>query len=51
MDKPEGKRPFARTRPRWEDNIKINLQKVGLGVWTGLIWHSTGTDGGILRMW
>ena len=29
--KPEGKRPLGRTRLRWEDNIKINLQKVGGG--------------------
>jgi hypothetical protein len=24
--KPEDKRPFGRTRRRWEDNIKMNLQ-------------------------
>jgi hypothetical protein len=28
---PEGKRPLGRPRRRWEDNIKINLQKVGGG--------------------
>jgi hypothetical protein len=28
--KPEGKRP--RPRRRWEDNIKMDLQEVGLGV-------------------
>jgi hypothetical protein len=27
--KPEGKRPLGRTRRRWEDNIKMDLQKVG----------------------
>jgi len=32
--RPEGKRP----RRRWEDNIKVYLQEVGLGVWNGLIW-------------
>jgi hypothetical protein len=26
--KPEGKRPLGRPKLRWEDNIKINLQKV-----------------------
>ena len=26
----EGKRPFGRTGSRWEDNIKINLQDMGL---------------------
>ena len=29
VGKPEGKRPFGRPRPRWEDNIKIDLQEVG----------------------
>jgi hypothetical protein len=27
--KPEGKRPLGRPRHRWEDNIKMALQKVG----------------------
>jgi hypothetical protein len=27
--KPEGERPLGRARHRWEDNIKIDLQKVG----------------------
>ena len=31
MGKPEGKRPLGRTRRRWEDNIKIDLQEVGGG--------------------
>jgi len=30
--KPEGKRSLGRTRRRWQDNIKIDLQKVGCGV-------------------
>jgi hypothetical protein len=25
---PEGKRPLVRSRPRWEDNIKIDIQEV-----------------------
>jgi len=35
MGKPEGKRPLERTRPRWEDNIKMDLQEVG---WGGMDW-------------
>ena len=31
VGKPEGKRPFGRTRRRWEDNIKMDLQEVGSG--------------------
>jgi hypothetical protein len=29
MGKAEGKRPLARPRRRWEDNIKMDLQEVG----------------------
>ena len=29
MGKPEGKRPLGRPRHRWEDNIKMDLRKVG----------------------
>jgi hypothetical protein len=29
VGKPEAKRPFARPRRRWEDNIKLDLQEVG----------------------
>jgi hypothetical protein len=29
VGKPEGKRPLERTRQRWEDNIKMDLQQVG----------------------
>ena len=31
VEKPEGKRPLGRPRRRWEDNIKMDLQKVGRG--------------------
>ena len=37
MGKPEGKRVLVRIRSRWEDNIKMDLQYVGWGAWTGLI--------------
>jgi hypothetical protein len=29
MGKPEGKSPLGRPRRRWEDNIKMDPQKVG----------------------
>jgi hypothetical protein len=29
VEKSEGRRPLERTRRRWENNIKINLQEVG----------------------
>jgi hypothetical protein len=31
VGKPEVKRPLVRTRLRWEDNIKMELQEVGCG--------------------
>ena len=44
---PEGKRPLERPRCRWEDNIKMALQKVGCGCmdWVELAqdrgrWHA-----------
>jgi len=31
VGKPEGKRPLGRPIRRWEDNINMDLQKVGCG--------------------
>jgi hypothetical protein len=30
VGKPEGKRQLERPRRRWEDNIKMDLQRVGM---------------------
>jgi hypothetical protein len=35
MRKPEVKRPLDRPRPRWEDNVMMDLQEVGRG---GMDW-------------
>jgi hypothetical protein len=32
VGKPEGKRPLGRTKLRWEDDIKSDLQEVGCGL-------------------
>jgi hypothetical protein len=32
MGKPEGKKPLGRPRRKWEDNIKMDLLEIGLGV-------------------
>jgi len=41
MGKPEGKKPLGRPRRRWKDNIKMDLQEVGLGqdrdMWRALV--------------
>jgi hypothetical protein len=39
--KPEGKRPLRRPRLRWEDNIKMDIQKVGCG---GMDWVELAQD-------
>jgi hypothetical protein len=37
VGKSEGKRPLGKLRQRWEDNIKMDLQKVEWGAWNRLI--------------
>ena len=46
VGKPEGRRPLGRTRRRWMDNIRTDLQDVG--IWTGLGWPRIETGGGRL---
>jgi hypothetical protein len=46
VEKHEGR--LGRPRRRWEDNIKMDLQGVGLGTWTGSIWLRIETGGGHL---
>jgi hypothetical protein len=41
MGKPEGKRPLGRPRPRWEDNVMMDLQEVGCG---GMGWIELAQD-------
>jgi len=48
LGKPEGKRPLARHRRRWEDNPKMDLQEVGWEELTRLIWIRIGTGDGHL---
>jgi hypothetical protein len=48
VGEPEVERKLGRHRRRWKDNIEIDLQEVGCGVWTGSIWLRIGTGGGHL---
>jgi hypothetical protein len=41
VGKPEGRRPLARSRLRWFDNIRIDLCAGGLGG-CGLDWSGSG---------
>ena len=44
LGKPEGKRPLGRSRRRWVDNIRMDLQEVGCGHvdWIGLAQDGDG---------
>ena len=48
VEKPGGKRPLERAWHRLEDNIDVDLQEVGWGPWTELIWLRTGAGGKLL---
>ena len=48
VGKPERKRPLGRPRRRWVDNIRMDLQEVDVGMWTGSGWPRIGTGGGRL---
>ena len=37
VGKPEGKRPLGKPNNRWEDNIKVDLQDMGLVSRAGLM--------------
>ena len=41
VGKREGKRPLGRPKPKWEDNIKMDLQEVGCG---GMDWIELAED-------
>jgi hypothetical protein len=41
VGRPEGRRSLGRPRPRWEDNIKTDLQEVG---WGGTDWIDMAQD-------
>jgi len=34
--RPEGRRPLGRPRHRWVDNIRMDLRRWAVGIWTGL---------------
>jgi len=46
VGKPEGQRPLGRSRRRWEDNIKMDLQEVECGV---MDWIELAQDRGRWR--
>ena len=53
VGKSEGRRRLERPRPRWEDNIKMDLRELNGGAKTGSIWLRIGTGDRLLwiRWW
>jgi len=56
VGKSEGKKPLGRSKCRWEDNIKMDLQEVGCGSkdWIELAqdrdgWHALVTT--VMNLW
>jgi hypothetical protein len=48
MGKPKGKRQLGSPRRRSEDEIRMDLREIGLGVWIGFDWLRMETGGGLL---
>jgi hypothetical protein len=48
VGKPEAMMPHGRPGHRWEGNMKMYIQEIGWGAWTGLIWLKIWTGGGFL---
>jgi len=46
LGKPEGRRAQGRPRRRWVDNIRMELRRWDMGIWTGLGWPRIETGGG-----
>jgi len=48
VGKPEGKRPLGTHRRECENNIKMDLRRLGCDAWMGPIWLRKGTSCGLL---
>jgi len=48
VGKREGKKQLESSRSRWEYTIKIDIQEMEWGVWTGMVWLRMGRGGRIL---
>jgi hypothetical protein len=48
VGKPERKEPLGRTRHGWEDEIRMDLGKIGWRVWNEFNWLRKGTGGELL---
>jgi hypothetical protein len=41
---------LSRPRHRWQVNIKMDLKKLGVSMWTGFFWARIGSGGILLNM-
>jgi len=48
VERSDGNILLGKPHCRWEDNIKVDIKKLGREAWTGLLWLRMGTDGGRL---
>ena len=48
VGKPKGKRPLGRPRRRWVDNIRMDIRRWNVGIWTGMGWPRIEIGGGRL---
>jgi hypothetical protein len=48
VGRPEGRRSFGKTTCRRGDDIKMDVQDMEWGEWTGLSWLRIGTGGRLL---
>jgi hypothetical protein len=46
--KPDVRKPLRRPRRRMDNNVKMGLQEMGSGSYTGLIWLRIGRGDGLL---
>ena len=37
IGKPTGKRPLGKPRRRWEDNIRMDLEGIGINAWNWVV--------------
>jgi len=45
LGRPESQRLFGRSMFKWDDNIKVIVEEMGLRAWTGLMWLRMGASG------
>jgi hypothetical protein len=48
VGKTEGKEALATSRHSWVDNIKMDLEEMGWGCMTGLVWLKIAASKGLL---